>query len=76
MAGARNRESGDHIRGCGGACVHVVDFLAEAGGWSITKVAALLIFLRLFPDDPAYARTAASAIRPISRPPEAGARFS
>jgi hypothetical protein len=46
-AGVWYRESGDCIRGCDGACFHVVDSLAGAGGWNITNVAALYIFVRI-----------------------------
>jgi len=47
-AGVWYRESGDCIRGCDGACFHVVDSLAGAGGWNITNVAALYIFFVTF----------------------------
>jgi len=42
--GVRNRESGDRVRGCDGARIHAAGSLARAGGWSVTKIAALLIF--------------------------------
>jgi hypothetical protein len=38
--GVWNCESSDRIKGCDGACIHAVGFLAGAGGWSITNVAA------------------------------------
>ena len=42
-------ESSDYIKGCDGACIHAVSFLAGAGGWNITNVAAFTIFpVRLF----------------------------
>ena len=31
-AGVRNRESGDHIKGCDGTCVHAGGSLAGVGG--------------------------------------------
>ena len=33
----------DRIKGCDGACIHAVDSLAGADGWSITNVAAFPI---------------------------------
>ena len=42
-AGVWSCESSDRIRGRDGACLHVVGFLAGAGGWSITNVAAFSI---------------------------------
>jgi len=39
-SGVWNRESGDRIKGCDGACIHAVGSLAGADGWSITNVAA------------------------------------
>src|SRR5690348_12414644 len=41
--GVWNCESSDRIKGCDGACIHAVGFLAGAGGWSITNVAAFSI---------------------------------
>jgi hypothetical protein len=45
-AGVWDRESGDRIKGCDGACIHAVGSLAGAMGWSITNVAAFPIFRR------------------------------
>src|SRR5215470_15486389 len=42
--GVWNCESSDYIEGCDGTCIHAVGFLAGAGGWSITNVAAFPIF--------------------------------
>jgi hypothetical protein len=38
--GVWDRESGDRIKGCDGACIHAEGSLAGAGGWSITNVTA------------------------------------
>jgi len=38
--GVWNRESGDRIKGCDGACVHAVSSLARAASWSITNFTA------------------------------------
>jgi hypothetical protein len=43
VAGVRNCESSDCIRGCDGACSRAVGSLAGVGGWGITNVAALPI---------------------------------
>ena len=40
VVGVWDRESGDCIKGCDGACVHAEGSLAGAGGWSITNVTA------------------------------------
>ena len=40
VVGVWDRESGDRIKGCDGACIHAVGSLAGAGGWSITNVTA------------------------------------
>jgi hypothetical protein len=42
-AGVWDRESGDHIKGCDGACIHAIGSLAGADGWGITNVAAFPI---------------------------------
>jgi hypothetical protein len=38
--GVWDRESGDRIKGCDGACIHAEGSLAGVGGWSITNVTA------------------------------------
>jgi hypothetical protein len=47
--GVWNCESSDYIKGCDGACIHAVGFLAGAGGWNITNVAAFTIFQHVLP---------------------------
>jgi hypothetical protein len=42
--GVWNCESSDYIKGCDGACIQAVGFLAGADGWNITNVAAFSIF--------------------------------
>ena len=42
VVGVWDRESGDRIKGCDGACVHAEGSLAGAGGWSITNVTAFI----------------------------------
>jgi len=46
VVGVWDRESGDRIKGCDGACVHAEGSLAGAGGWSITNVTAFTFFQR------------------------------
>jgi hypothetical protein len=59
-AGVWDRESGDRIKGCDGACIHAVGSLAGADSWSITKVAAFSIFWRsIFSDLPEAPQTRA-----------------
>jgi hypothetical protein len=41
--GVWNCESSDYIKGCDGACILAVGFLAGADGWSVTNVAAFTI---------------------------------
>ena len=48
VVGVWDRESGDRIKGCDGACVHAEGSLAGAGGWSVTNVTAFTFFL-VFP---------------------------
>jgi hypothetical protein len=48
--GVWNCESSDYIKGCDGACILAVGFLAGAGGWSVTNVAAFSIPKNANPD--------------------------